>query len=493
MFKKFYLLLLTLSVFFAASCSSYSPIEQSKQFGLGPYNSASSKKYEETYGKWGAATTLEKGTEFKPEMLGLTPGSTTADVNINWYSNSDEDESVVRLFDAEGEFVRLIFGRTGVASAGKGYHKVNVKGLTAGARYKYSVSNNGVDWSEEHHYSVPAAGTFRFAIVADPQLTTGNQDSASSYFSTPSTTAKGWEEVVEKIAESGASFIVSTGDQTDAILGSEAEYANFFAPEKLRSLPFAPVVGNHDVHCPFIYHFYLPNEQNVPETCTGAGQAIVEKAGNYFYLYNNVLFIALNTSAYPSGKEDAASYITVFENTIHAAKAAYAEKYDWIVVHHHKSTASVAIHAADPDIQYYVEAGFEALMTKHGIDLVLAGHDHIYVRSHLMKQDAADAFSVKSTDGKGTIYLSLTTASGLKYYPPFVTISKNANYPYLSDGKTGSEHLSASNPPLSMFMQSQKMTPEYTIVDVDGKSMTVTTYGSNGVVDRFTFSPTLAK
>ncbi len=482
MLKKLYLLLLTLFVFWVASCSSYSPIEQ-KQLGLGAYNSASSKQYEDIYGKWETVSKLEKGTEFKPEMLGLTPGSTTADVHINWYSDSDEDESVVRLFDAKGEFVRLIFGRTGVASAGKGYHKVSFKDLVAGARYKYSVSNNGVDWGEEYYYSVPAVGAFKFAVVGDPQLAIGNQDSA----------AKNWGEIVDKIAESGANFIVSVGDQVDAIAGDEAEYSHFFAPEKLRSIPLAPVIGNHDVHCHFVYHFYLPNEQEVPESCIGAGQAIVEKAGNYFYLYNNVLFIALNTSAYPSSKEDAASYITVFENTINAAKAAYAEKYDWIVVQHHKSTASVAIHAADPDIQYYVEAGFEALMTKYGIDLVLAGHDHIYARSHLMKQDSTDAFSVRSTDGKGTIYLTLTTASGLKYYPPFVTLSRNVNYPYLSDGKTGSEFLSAGNPPLSMFMQSQKMTPEYTIVDVDGKSMTVTTYGSYGVVDKFAISPTLAK
>jgi len=440
MSKKIHLLFLTQLVFFTAPCLSNSSKDPLANCTVVPF-----------------------------EMLGLTPGSDITELNLNWYSDGSENnkKTSVRLFDSAGKFISITYGKTGTASAGKLYHRVTLKNLKAGAKYKYSVSSDSVNCSDMYNYSTPAAGAFRFAVVADPQLTTGSQDSESIY--ADKSTAEGWAQTVSKIAAANASLIVSAGDQVDKIAyGDENEYANLFAPAALRSIPFAPTVGNHDRHCPFIYHFNLPNEQDAPAKCTGNGQATVEKAGNYFYLYNNVLFIALNTSAYPGSKKNAASYITVFENTIKAAKTANAGKYDWLVVHHHKSTASVAIHVADSDIQYYVEAGFEKLMTTHGVDLVLAGHDHIYVRSHLMKQDSIDDFSVRSVDGKGTIYLTLTTAGGLKYYSPSVAV--------------------INNPPLSLFKQSQNKMPEYTIIDVDGVKMSIKTLGINGsVVDSWSF------
>jgi hypothetical protein len=415
----------------------------------------------------------DKGTQFELAKPGLTPGSNTTELNLAWYSDTNGTKSFVRLFNATGtKLIKTVEGTTGSAS-GKQWHKAVLTGLTPGTSYKYSVSSDSAGWSEEYDYSVPAAGAFKFAVVGDPQL------------NTDSTIAKGWEEIVGKIAASGASFIVSTGDQVDDIAGNESEYANFFAPAQMRRLPFAPVAGNHDAHCLFVYHYNLPNEQNMQTICTGP--STINNVGNYYYLYNNVLFVALNTSAYPSSKEAAEPYINAFRNTIEAAKAANAGKYDWIVVHHHKSTQSIAGHVADTDIQYYVEAGFERLMTQYGVDLVIAGHDHIYVRSFFMKQDSTDEFSVKSEDGKGTVYLTVTTASGLKFYPPFVANVPNVNYPYLLDGNKGSVLFSKDNPILSLNIYSQNQIPEYTLVEVGGKTMTIRTYGlNNAVVDTFT-------
>jgi DNA polymerase-3 subunit alpha len=439
-----------------------------------------------------AACSPNRGTQFEAEMLGLTPGSTIASVGINWYSDEGEKSSV-HIFDAAGSLIKTAEGISGVASNGKIYHKATLNNLTAGTKYKYAVSSDGNNWSNEYNYTVPTAGKFKFAAVADPQVTTGAQDEASKYFSSPATTAKGWEEIVEKIAKVGANFIISAGDQVDTFTGNEDEYAILFAPAWLRNIPFAPTVGNHDAHCLFMYHYNLPNEQNPPaiSTCSGSGDGSdVERAGNYYFRYNNVLFIVLNTSAYPKSKEEAQLYITAFNNAITSAKNANAE-YDWIIVVHHKSTASLAIHAADSDIQYYVEAGFENLMTKHGINLVLAGHDHIYARSNLMKQKNTDYHSVVSDDGEGTIYLTLSTASGLKYYDEFNASNGNAQYPYLLNGKTGSSNLNAENIPLSLKKYAQAKTPEYTIVEVNGKNMAITTYSINGTeIDSFTISTT---
>jgi len=389
--------------------------------------------------------------KFDAEMLGLTPGSDITELNLNWYSDVGKgSESSVRLFDDSGKLVSTAEGISGSASEGKLYHKVTLKKLTPGAKYKYAVSNNKADWSTEYNYTAPAAGnSFKFAVVADPQLTAGN----------PNVIAQNWKESIGKIAATtGVNLIVSAGDQVDAA-GNEDEYGNFFAPPQLRNIPFAPVVGNHDVHCLFIYHYNLPNEQNAKTTCAANSDA--NSVANYYYLYNNILFIALNTSAYPNNALTAEPYINVFKKTIEAAKTAFAKKYDWIVVYHHKSTASLAIHVMDNDIKAYVDAGFQKLMTAQGVDLVIAGHDHIYARSRHTVDDRP------SENGKGIIYLTLTTASGLKYYNP----SPNANLDAIAK-------------------YNASRTPEYTIVDVNGKSMTITTYGinNNTPYDAFTLT-----
>jgi 3',5'-cyclic AMP phosphodiesterase CpdA len=433
------------------------------------------------------------------EMIGLSPGSDATELNFNWYSDNVTgiNKSFVRILDTDNTLVKTEEGASGAASANKLWHKVTVKGLLQGTQYKYQISNDSVNWSTAYNYKTVPTGIFKFAVVGDAQLTDSMQDNASAFANR--TTADGWATTVDKVVSEGASFIISCGDQVDQTsLDSEIEYNHFYAPTDLRNLPFAPAVGNHDRHCLFMYHFNLPNDQtkiNYPiEDCTDAeNNSFVENVANYYYLYNRVLFIALNTSSYPSSVTTAKSYITAFNNTIQAAKTANAGKYDWIIVHHHKSTQSVAVHASDTDIQYYVEAGFERLMTKHGVNLVFAGHDHIYARSKLMKQDDSDAYSIVSQD-KGTTYVTVTTSSGLKYYPAFVAYIDNKDYPYLADGTTGKIELAGGEKntekwPLGMYFYKQNQLPEYTIVEINGTAMTVTTKTITGQqVDTFTLN-----
>jgi len=144
-------------------------------------------------------------------------------------------------------------------------------------------------------------------------------------------------------------------------------------------------------------------------------------------------------------------YIDRFDKTISNAKEANKGKFTWLFVQHHKSTASVADHLADLDIQYYVEAGFEELMTKHGVDFVLAGHDHVYSRSFPLigKKNGTPSVPDRSQGGSviikpnGTIYVTVTTGSGLKYYDLYnasgnLYVKNNENYPYLVNSQRGS-------------------------------------------------------
>jgi len=444
--------------------------------------------------------------------LGLTPGNNTTEINLNWYSSGSTAGKSAQVRFVRGTFTagfELIEkpGTVDTASSGYTQHKVTVTGLKPGASYQYAVSSDGTNWSDAYNFKIPATNApFKFAVIADPQLNT-TYDTFNRYTPVGATAATstplGWKEAVQKIVAAGASFIASAGDQVDTA-GNESQYTDLFAPDGIRSLPLAPVIGNHDTAANFFYHYNIPNEQGTASS-TDAG-------GNYYYLYNRILFVGLNTAPYPgqsaASASAAAPYITRFKTTIQAAKAAHAGKYDWLIVHHHKSTASVAVHLADRDIESYVLAGFETLMSDMGVDFVLAGHDHVYARSYPLQgmdngkvsvPDKSNGTNQIYTNPGKPIYLTFTTASGLKYYPvasdPYfkygtagstaLYVTNNTTYPYLgetsdngvtSTKKGSTDWLTGLYTPVSNAAFVQPWIPSYTIVEVNGKTIKFSTY-----------------
>jgi len=450
---------------------------------------------------------LSWGEAFTPLTLGLTPGKDTTEINLNWYSSGAPAGKAAQVRFIRGtltagtELTEENGTVNAAGSTGNTYHKATVTGLKPGYSYQYAVSNDGTNWSDVYDFNIPAAtGPFKFAVIADPQLTQGKVDANSRYPNTDVTTAAGWLETISIIMSKGVSFIASGGDQVDKSSGDEAEYTNFFAPPELRNLPFAPVSGNHDNHLNFNYHYNLPNVQTFPE------ETVATEAGrNYFYLYNNILFVVLNTAPYPSSTSLAQPNVNRFKQTLIAAKAANAGKYDWLIVQHHKSTASVADHLADRDIQYYVEAGFEKVMSEEGVDFVLAGHDHVYARSYPLEgkdggkvsvPDKSNGTSKIYTNPGKPIYLTFTTSSGLKYYAVSsdstfnysntLYVKDNAVYPYLGevtnangDASTyygSTAYMTDKRLPVSNVAYVQPYIPSYTIAEVNGKTIKFSTY-----------------
>jgi len=467
-------------------------------------------------------TTLNWGISSQANVLtlGLQPGNTTASINLNWYSSSGTSGKVAQVRFVRGTFTAgyELFTPTGTATAAGSStaHKATVTGLIPGASYQYAVSSNGTDWSEAYDFKVPAAtGPFKFAVIADPQLHVSTWDSLNRYNPQANTTGQyvpsvstkttgaGWLETMVKIVNAGVSFIASGGDQVDASSGNETEYNLFFNPPGLRNLPFAPVSGNHDNHLNFNYHYNVPNIQDSGATGTEAGR-------NYYYKYNNILFVVLDTAPYPGSQSAAAPYIARYRAALVAATTAHPT-YDWLIVQHHKSTASVADHCADRDIQYYVEAGFETLMSEFDVDFVLAGHDHVYARSYPLAGRDGGKVSVPNTafnpasgstwhNPGAPVYLTFTTGSGLKYYAVAadktsvygntlyvrdgVAGGANASYPYLGnitegDGSTqygSSAYMTGNYLPVSNAAYVQPYIPSYCIVEVNGRSITFSTY-----------------
>ncbi|MDO5015182.1 MAG: metallophosphoesterase family protein [Clostridia bacterium] len=431
------------------------------------------------------------GEGFDPKTLTLQPGANTSSVNLNWYAEGTATQGKVEFKDADGKKI-TVDAKSSDTEFGEKAMKATVSGLKAGTNYKYKVSNdNGTTWSKEYSFNAPKAGSFRFALVGDPQIKYKNdahglQASDSAAFSSDKTVKQGWADTVKTIQSKNVNFIASVGDQVDTSTKTvEEEYNGFFAPEFFRSNIIAPAVGNHDRHQGFINHYNLPNEQDVSDLIkigvTPAASEVTANRGNYFYRYNNALFVVLNDSPYPGNKEEAKPYIDAYRRTLEKATAANKDA-KWIFVQHHKSTASVAQHVADRDIQYYVEAGLENLFDEFNVDFVLAGHDHVYARSYVMKggkRNSKPLNDYKNPDGR--IYMTVNTGSGLKYYGIFSSklyVKDNSDYPYLANGKTGSEEYMKKVFPLSTHKAEQTRLPGYSIIEVTENKVTFSTYST---------------
>jgi hypothetical protein len=430
---------------------------------------------------------------FAAEGMTLQPGTDATAMNFNWYSDSAaaNNVSVVKIAKTSAPSVTTtVTGTAGGASAGKNWHKVSVTGLAPDTEYAYCVSNDGVAFSESYSFKTGAEGAFQFIAVGDPQLTTGNQDSDSVWPDPVRTTREGWIDTLAKInaIAPGAAFMAGTGDQVDTAT-SEDQYTNYFAPEQLRSLPVAPAVGNHEGTAPnFGWHFNIPNETE------HGGKT--DAYGNYWYTYNNALFVVLNTAPYPANAAEAAPYIAIMDATLKAATEANPD-YKWLFVQHHKSTASPASHQTDSDVLVYAPL-FNVLMDKYNVDIVLTGHDHVYSRSWAIRDNKkvdGDYSGNAITNPGGTIYFTLTTASGLKYYDflqnaPAAPAWVNDTAGMRTERKSGPNNINGK--PWYTNVGIQVKAPQFTTIDVTATNLTFKTYRTDtmALIDEYSVKKT---
>ena len=493
------------------------------------------------------------------EYLTIQPGATTASVNLNWYAPDGTETAMVRFGDITAQAsvseltapTKLDTGK--YTDTGKMVCKATVEGLTPDTAYTYQISyDGGQTWSQEYTYTTAKSDEFSFAFTSDPQIKENQETDEGGWNPSDGTNQTGWAAMMEKLAGEGVNLVVSAGDQVeDQSWGKSSEYAAFFAPEEMTSIAYAPAVGNHDRHYMFADHFNLTNEMTVEGvdengvleqvrttfrgqnngTSQSHGNYIqatadeianssesngvtpnadgqydfterreMETKGNYYYLYNNVLFVTLNTGAYPGGNDEenadnanvpsaakdnseAEAIVENFRTTMNAATSEYGGQYNWLIVTHHKSTQTVAKHAADSDIENYVDAGFEQVMDEFDVDFVLGGHDHVYSRSYVLKGGERNAERLDTfNDPDGTIYLTGNCCSDMQYYTPFAEVDKenNADFPRLANGETGSQAYLAGNLPYGNQEWNQEYSPSYAVFDVTDDKISVNVYNLAG-------------
>jgi len=351
-------------------------------------------------------------------VLGV--GATENQRIVSWYASADEAQSVQLAPTSTivaGQFPAnaatfAASGSANIATSGGFNRHATVTGLTENTTYSYRVGSEG-NWSKAYSFKTQSFdGNFNFLFLGDPQIGSSGDAVLDGV---------GWKDTLDVAlaANPNSELLVSGGDQVESA-NNEANWNAFLTPDKLREVPFAATIGNHDVGGKaYEQHLFTPNTDRSGAYYSNGNPASNTSGGDYWYIYKDVLFIDLNSNSYATtqgGGGDAAhvSYVTDIINQ-HGAEAKYK-----VLVYHH-SIYSPASHAKDGDNKVR-RVDFPTTFSKLGVDVVLQGHDHSYSRSYEIKNGAkanpaeqpgtADVFPGPG----GVIYVTANSASGSKYY-----------------------------------------------------------------------------
>ncbi len=306
-------------------------------------------------------------------------GDAKSSKGITWLTKINTS-SVVTIVDEFGNPVNAqITYEDVIEFEGNYIHKALVSGLEPGKTYHYDVGN-GVVFSP--------AGTFvtdngddkvNFIAIADIQasnlenFTKGAETIEAAYATMPT-----------------AEFMVNLGDFTNDSTNEEWDYYDeAMKAINLRST-LVPIAGNHDglgVWDWFNNMFNLDTSESV-QNLNGV---------NYSFDYGNAHFAVLNTNDLLSVSF---AQLTWLKNDMNGTDK------DWKIVLMHKSPYSLGKDAKWPDA-LYLQRSLTSVLDSCGVDLVMSGHDHQYLRTKAIKNGKANE--------DGTVYVLAGTAGTKRY------------------------------------------------------------------------------
>lgn len=364
---------------------------------------------------------------YKQYCIALSAGSDETERGFSWYF-ADSGTGVFtyteasKLVDGAMPEDAISIEAEGVlANENEEYsYQVELCDLKPSTEYAYQLTNRDVV-SDVIRFTTGEDGDFSFVLLGDIQV--DHQDKTHYDL---------WENTLQILDTSevfeGSSFLLSAGDQVDYGI-DELDYGVLLDHDILNGVTFVPTIGNHDRNSTaFQSHFNLPNESDK--------YGLNLSGSDYYFTYNDVLFMSLNTNC-----ESAEEHRAFMEETIAAHPEA---KWKIVVMHHAVFGATSHIYE---DNNTYFRQNLVPVIDELDIDMVFTGHDHVYVRTYLMDgtepitdpaaYDNEEMTSV--TDPEHPVYITANSASGTKTYDPFdydeipyARVARQDHVPYAS-------------------------------------------------------------
>jgi predicted phosphodiesterase len=237
-----------------------------------------------------------------------------------------------------------------IESGPKKYHEVRFKGLVPGTKYKYSVTTQQGTITGTCKTAGATNEPFSFLVFGD------NRHGHKFH-----------QAIINNMALESVDFYINTGDLVNDGLIKSGWYRFFRIEHPLtKKIPLYPAVGNHEnaFGKGLIYwrrYFALP--QNGPQ-----------KEKVYFFTWGNSRFFFLNTNRPIVGSKQASWFKEQLQETAMDTKI----KHIFVMVHQSPYTSGP--HGPHKEL---VESGLVEEMRRYGVDIIFAGHDHIYERGRV--------------------------------------------------------------------------------------------------------------
>ena len=325
----------------------------------------------------------------KPDLSGLVleQGITEQEINVNWLTGQ---KGAFELWwraktDNETSWNYCLMGRQKTGIKGMYTYNATMKQLLPGTDYEYKIKNLSAGvFSATNSFMTGSGQEYAFAFAGDPQI--GSEEVQED--------KKAWNRAVEQAAAIGGKidFLITAGDQADSSGEEEAmdEFLAFRSPLLLKSVPIAVNRGNHEAsENGMDYQFPRFADNSLHD---------------YYFTYGDTLFYALNTNS-----KDYDEHIKRLTDAVEKISPR------WIIITMHYSMYGGTDRSQDESVMKTREA-YAAAFSQLNVDLVLAGHDHLYSRSCFLDIDA-DAGSSSGVKEPGeTMYVSGGTSTGNKFY-----------------------------------------------------------------------------
>ncbi len=262
-------------------------------------------------------------------------------------------------------------------------HSTVFTDLLPGKKYLYRVGTEG-NWSEWFEFSQPSndKSSFSFVYFGDPQTDIKSQ----------------WSRVVRKAYNTvpNCSFMLYGGDIINRA-GRDIEWNEWFEAGSFifASVPQVLTPGNHDYNDLQIdphwkYQFTQPanGPKEVKGTC-------------FFVDYKNLKVISID-SAVESELEDE-NGAALKSQKLWLDSILTVNTKEWVIVTTHLPFYSPKESRDNPQVRKH----FQPILEKHGVDMVLTGHDHSYSRG-MATDNAAEKSPI----------MYVVSVSGPKLYEP---------------------------------------------------------------------------
>jgi hypothetical protein len=367
---------------------------------------------------------------------------------------------------------RVCYGSTPDAltsSAGSGAselrHGVDITGLSPNTRYFYRAGlascAGATGDARDFFRTAPMRGSrapMRMWIVGDSGTGSSRQRDVTNAAMTAS-------------SDRPVDLFLHLGDMAYTT-GTEAQFdANFYAmyAEQMRNIPCWPTLGNHEGSSsdsatqtgPYYDGYYLPTDGSAGGLASGT-------EAYYAFDWGNVHFAVLDS--YESSRATSGAMLRWLDDDLAAADA------DWLVVFFHHPPYTRGSHNSDTESDLrQMRENVTPILEAHGVDLVLAGHSHIFERSFLIRgatdtPTTAGAHIVDRGDGQ------------LDGDGPYSSGAAGTEYVVAGHGGTGVS--GAGGHPIMFFSEVQNGS---CLLDVSGDEMTLRNIRYDGTEsDHFT-------